>query len=110
MNFVGQSFYIMNFVKDIKKLEPFGNGNDNPSFLVENLKIHKPRIINKSHIFCLLKDKKNKFFDSITFNSVNTTIGDYIFNYKNYINVICKFNLSGSKNNKINIQIVDILT
>ena len=107
---ISSSAININFIKDIKKLEPFGNGNDNPSFLVENLKIHKPRIINKSHIFCLLKDKKNKFFDSITFNSVNTTIGDYIFNYKNYINVICKFNLSGSKNNKINIQIVDILT
>ena len=99
----------LEFIKDINKLSPFGNDNANPVFLIENLKIYKPKIINKNHIFCLLKDDNKKFFDAIAFNVMNTKIEDYLLNYKNKIKVLCKFNLSGLKNNKINIHIVDII-
>ena len=99
----------LEFIKDINKLSPFGNANANPVFLIENLKIHKPKMINKNHIFCLLKDDNKKFFDAIAFNVMNTKIEDYLLNYKNKIKVLCKFNLSGQKNNKINIHIVDII-
>ena len=93
----------------MNRLSPFGNANENPVFLLENLKIHKPRKINENHIFCLLKGDNKKFFDAIAFNVMNTKIEDYLLNYKNKIKVLCKFNLSGNKNNKTNIHIVDII-
>ena len=98
------------FVKDIYKLAPFGNSNNNPIFFMENFRIYKPKIINKNHIFCLLKDNTNKIYDAIAFNVINTKIENYLLNFKNDINILCKFNLSSLKKNKINIQIVDIIT
>ena len=106
---ISSSAINLEFVRDINKLAPFGNLNENPVFLVENLKICKPKTINKSHIFCLLKAKNKKFFDAIAFNVINTKIEDYLLNYKNEIKVLCKFYLSSHKKNKINIHIVDII-
>ena len=97
------------FVKDINKLAPFGNANRKPVFLLEKFKIYKPKIINETHIFCLLKDNKNKFFESFAFNSINTEIGKILLNYKKEINLLCEFNLNSLNKNKINIHIVDII-
>ena len=38
------------FFSDIKKLEPYGNGNPVPTFLLKDLKVIKARIINDKHI------------------------------------------------------------
>ena len=98
-----------NFVKDLENLAPFGNDNKRPIFLIENLVVKKPKIINDLHIHCLLKDKRNKFFNTIIFNANNTKLGNYILNYKKKINVLCEFKLYGTNNNKISIHIVDII-
>ena len=100
----------LKFLEDLDKLAPFGNHNKRPIFFVENLKIINSRIIDNLHIHCLLKDKKNKIFDSILFNSVNTNLGNFILNYKKEINILCKFNLYGANNNKISTHIIDIVT
>ena len=100
----------LKFLEDLDKLAPFGNHNKRPIFFVENLKIINSRIIDNLHIHCLLKDKKNKIFDSILFNSVNTNLGNCILNYKKEINILCKFNLYGANNNKISTHIIDIVT
>ena len=71
--------------------------------------IYKPKIINNSHINCLLKDKKNKTLNAILFYSVNTDLGNYILNYKKEISIFCEFKLYGVNNNKINTHILDIV-
>ena len=97
------------FLKNLEKLAPYGNCNERPIFFIENLKIYKPKIINNSHINCLLKDKNNKTFNAILFYSVNTNLGNYILNYKKEISIFCKFKLYGVNNNKINTHILDIV-
>ena len=97
------------FLKNLEKLAPYGNSNERPIFFIENLKIYKPEIINNSHINCLLKDKKNKTLNAISFYSVNTDLGNYILNYKKEISIFCKFKLYGVNNNKINTHILDIV-
>ena len=106
---ISSSAINVNFVKDLENLAPFGNGNKRPIFLIENLVIKKAKIINDLHIHCLLKDKRNKFFNSIIFNANNTKLGNYILNYKKEINVLCEFKLYGANNNKISTHIVDII-
>ena len=106
---ISSSAININFVKDLEKLAPFGNDNKRPIFLIENLIIKKPKIINDLHIHCLLKDKKNKFFNSIIFNANKTKLGDCILNYKKEIKVLCEFKLYGTNNNKISTHIVDII-
>ena len=76
------------FFDDIKKLGPFGTGNPLPTFLLKDLKIIKATIINKKHISLILKSKLGFSIKSISFNSVNSKVGDYLLNYKSYLNVI----------------------
>ena len=97
------------FLINLEKLAPYGNSNERPIFFIENLTIYKPKIINNSHINCLLKDKKNKTLNAILFNSVNTDLGNYILNYKKDISIFCEFKLYGVNNNKINVHIHDIV-
>ena len=97
------------FIKNLEKLSPFGNSNKRPIFLVENLKIIKPKKIRETHISCLLKDRRNKLFNSIVFNATSTELGKYILNYKKQINALCEFKLYGSNNNKIRTNIIDII-
>lgn len=98
-----------NFLKDLKKFAPFGNSNKNPIFLVQNLSILKPMKIQNSHISCLLKDRRNKFYKAISFNSINTNIESFLLNYKKEVSVLCEFKLSELKRNQIDIHIVDII-
>ena len=104
------SSYLIDFIDDFNKLKPFGSANSHPKFLVERLKIFKPKIINNFHIQCLLKDDKNKFHDSFAFNARNTKLSEYLLNYKKEIAIICQLRLHYKNNNKINILIDDIIT
>jgi single-stranded-DNA-specific exonuclease len=76
------------FYDDIKKLEPFGTGNSVPTFLFKDLKIIKTKILNKKHISLIFKSKTGFSIKSISFNSVNNKIGEYLLNYKNTLNVL----------------------
>jgi single-stranded-DNA-specific exonuclease len=93
------------FYNDLSKLEPFGNGNPEPIFLLENLKIIKKSIINKKHISCILKSKIGNSINSISFNSADTIIGEYLLNYKKEIKVIGKIN-ENIWNNKKSLQLI----
>ena len=95
---------------DLKKLEPFGHDNQQPLFLFENLKSIKTKIINNRHINCILKNKEKRSFQSIAFDAVNTSIGNYLVNYKkkfSLIGTIDQYFWDGKKKNQIIIK--DIL-
>ena len=92
------------FYEDIKKLEPFGSGNSVPTFLLRDLKIIKPIILNNKHISSILKSKTGFSIKSISFNSINTKIGEHLINYKNNIDVIGQIN-ENIWNNKKTLQL-----
>ena len=94
-----------NFYNEIKKIEPFGNGNPSPIFLLNKLKVIKIMKTNKKHISCILKSKIGFSINSISFNSLNTDIGDNLLNNKNYFAVIGQINES-FWNNKKSLQLV----
>ena len=92
------------FYHDIKKLEPFGTGNLTPTFLFKDLKVIKATILTKKHISLILKSRVGFSIKSISFNSVNSKIGEYLLNYKNNLNVLGQIN-ENIWNNKKNLQL-----
>jgi len=92
------------FYNNIKKLEPFGTGNSVPTFMLRDLKIIKPIVLDNKHISTILKSKTGFSIKSISFNSINTKIGEHLINYKNYINVIGQIN-ENIWNNKKTLQL-----
>jgi len=89
------------FYDNIKKLEPFGTGNSVPTFMLRNLRIIKPIVLNNKHISSILKSKTGFSIKSISFNSINTKMGEHLMNYKNSINVIGQINENMWNNKKI---------
>jgi single-stranded-DNA-specific exonuclease len=92
------------FFDDIKKIQPFGTGNPLPTFLFKDLKPIKSTILNDKHISSILKSKIGFSIYSISFNSVNTKIGEYLLNYKKNLNVLGQIN-ENFWNNKNSLQL-----
>ncbi|MDC1223903.1 single-stranded-DNA-specific exonuclease RecJ [Pelagibacteraceae bacterium] len=98
------------FYDDVKKLEPFGTGNIVPTFLVRDLKSIKPIVLNNKHISLILKSRTGLIIKSISFNSINTKIGEYLMSYKKNINVIGQINENIWNNKKtLQLTIKDII-
>jgi len=92
------------FYADISKLEPFGTGNPEPTFLIKDLKVIKSSVLNNKHISLILKSKTGFLIKSISFNSVNNKVGEYLLNYKNDLNVMGQIN-EDIWNNKKTLQL-----
>ena len=60
----------IDFYTDIKRLEPYGTANSEPTFLLKSLKVIKAKILNNKHISLILKAKTGFSIKSISFNSV----------------------------------------
>ena len=94
----------IDFYTDIKKLEPFGTGNPTPTFLLKDLKVIKSKILDNKHISLILKSKTGFSIKSISFNSMNNKVGEYLLNYKNNLNVLGQIN-ENIWNNKKTLQL-----
>ena len=94
----------LDFYTDIKKLEPFGTGNPEPTFFLKDLKVIKTKILNNKHISLILKSKTGFSIKAISFNSVDNKVGEYLLNYKNDINVLGHIN-ENIWNNKKTLQL-----
>ena len=94
----------IDFYADIEKLKPYGTGNPEPTFLLKDLKVIKATILNKKHISLVLKSKTGFSIKSLSFNSVNNKVGEYLLNYKNNINVLGQIN-ENIWNNKKTLQL-----
>lgn len=53
----------MDFVEEVMKLEPFGNGNSKPTFMMEKMRVIKAKPVGdeKNHFWALLSDGKRTF-------------------------------------------------
>jgi single-stranded-DNA-specific exonuclease len=100
----------IDFYTDIKRLEPFGTANPEPTFLLKSLKVIKAKILNNKHISLILKSKTGFSIKSISFNSVNSKVGEYLLNYKNDLNVVGQISENIWNNKKtLQLTIKDII-
>ena len=100
----------LNFFNSINKLAPFGSGNLNPFFLIENLKVLKTSIFKNKYINCVLKSLEGKSINSISFNLLDSRISEILLNYKKEIKIIGQINQNLWNNKKtLQINIVDVI-
>jgi single-stranded-DNA-specific exonuclease len=98
------------FLNEIYKLGPFGNDNLLPLFLIKNVNIIKPNIINRKHISAFIKPSVGSSIKSICFNCMGTEIAEYLLFYKKKINIIAEINENFWNNKKIiQLNIKDII-
>ncbi|MBF96616.1 MAG: single-stranded-DNA-specific exonuclease RecJ [Pelagibacterales bacterium] len=98
-------------IEKIKDIGPFGNNNEEPIIVLNNL---KPTFIKrvgkfKNHVFCVLEDIYGKTINAIAFNHATTAIGRAILR-ENIINVAGKLEINKyEKKNNTQFIIEDIL-
>ena len=99
------------FYNKLKIFAPFGPSNENPIFLLENIKVIKPKIIKNKFISFYVKSKSGKLFPSISFNFLESDISRELLFNKNELNLIVQIK-ENIWNNKKNLQlmVLDTLT
>ena len=94
------------FYKKVEKLSPFGSGNPEPKFIIENVKVLKSLIIGKNHIKSILLSKDGSNIKTIAFNSYDTDLGQFLLNNKkNTFNIVGKLSLNEWKGEK-NVEFI----
>jgi len=94
------------FFSEINSLSPFGSGNPEPRFVIENLKLLKSSIVGDKHIKALLSAPDGSIIKSVTFNAVKTDLETYLLS-KNQkkINIVGKLSLNEWKGQK-NVEFI----
>ena len=100
------------FFQEINCLAPFGSGNSEPKFVIENIKVVSSNIIGNNHIKSILTGKDGSTFRAFAWNAKNTPLEPFL-NKKNkkLINLAGKMKLNewrGKKN--VEFIIEDIAT
>ena len=92
------------FFQEVNCLAPFGSGNSEPKFVIENTKIISSNIVAVNHIMCVLSGKDGTTFKAFAWNAKNSPLEPFL-NKKNRkkINIAGKMRLNEWKGKK-NIQ------
>tara|TARA_B100000029_G_scaffold149464_1_gene144723 strand:- start:3531 stop:5279 length:1749 start_codon:yes stop_codon:yes gene_type:complete len=101
-----------NFYEDINSLAPFGSGNNEPKFVLENIKVIKSNLAADKHIKSVMCGADGSVFKSIAFNAKDTALEPYL-NEKNKkkINIAGKVKLNewlGKKNVEFEIEDISL--
>ena len=80
----------LEFYNKVNVLAPFGSGNPEPKFIIENLKTVSHKIIKEKHIKSVLLGADGSTIKTIAFNSVDNEIGAYLLKKDNKL-----FNIAG---------------
>ena len=85
----------IDFFEKINILSPFGSGNVEPRFLIQNLKVANSKIVGDKHIKSVLIGSDSSIIKTICFNSVETNLSSYLLkkNSKN-LNIVGKLSLN----------------
>ena len=93
------------FIDNLEKLSPFGHENENPKFLLENVKILKPKIIKERYISFFVKSHYKKILPAISFDLLNSRLSENILYNKNEVTLVMEIK-ENVWNNKKNIQLI----
>ena len=81
------------FYFEIEKLAPFGSGNKEPKFVIENLQVVSSNLVAGKHIKNVLYGKDGSVIKSIAFNAKDTPLEPFLIKKDKK-----KFNIAGKMN------------
>ncbi len=94
------------FFTEINSLSPFGSGNPEPRFVIEDLKLLKSSIVGEKHIKSLFSAPDGSVIKSVTFNAVKTNLETYLLSRnQKKINIVGKLSLNEWKGQK-NVEFI----
>ncbi len=94
------------FFLQINSLSPFGSGNPEPRFIIEDLKLLKSSVVGDRHIKALFSAPDGSVVKSITFNAVKTNLETYLLSKnRKKINIAGKLSLNEWKGQK-NVEFI----
>ena len=94
------------FFSEINSLSPFGSGNPEPRFVIEDLELLKSSIVGERHIKSLLSARDGSVIKSVTFNAIKTNLETYLLSKKRKkINIFGKLSLNEWKGQK-NVEFI----
>ena len=83
------------FYQKVYLLSPFGSGNPEPKFVIEDLKIINSKIVGERHIKSVLIGKDGSTIKSIAFNAIDNDLSSYLLkNNKKTFNIAGKLSLN----------------
>ena len=92
---IGTTALNLEFYNKVNKLAPFGSGNPEPKFIIENLRTVNSKILKNKHIKSILVADDGTSIKTIAFNSVENEIGAYLLkNNKKTFNIAGKLSLN----------------
>ena len=104
---INEEFYDL-----INSLAPFGSGNNEPKFVIENLKIISSKIIGENHIRSVLSGKDGTVFKSLAWNAKNSPLESFLdANNKKRFDIAGKIKLNewrGKKNIEFIIEDISV--
>jgi len=98
------------FFEEINYLGPFGSGNSEPKFVIENIKVISSNIVGNNHIKSILIGKDGSKFKSFAWNAKNSPM-EALLSSKNKktINIAGKMRLNEWKGKRnVEFMIEDI--
>jgi len=100
------------FFEDVNKLAPFGSGNSEPKFVIENLKTINTNVVGNDHLRIILSGKDGYVFKAFVWNGKNSILEPFLKKEnKKLINIAGKMKLNDWKGKKnIEFLIEDIST
>jgi len=78
------------FVEEINNLGPFGSGNSEPKFVIENIKVISSNVVGSSHIKSILIGSDGSTFKALTWNGINSPLEPFLIKKNKK-----KFNIAG---------------
>ena len=68
----------LDFYNKVSLLAPFGSGNPEPKFVIENVRTINSKVVGEKHIKSVLQGNDGSIIKSIAFNALESELGAYL--------------------------------
>jgi single-stranded-DNA-specific exonuclease len=82
----------------LERLQPFGRGNPEPVFLIENVRLIDARVIKESHVKCRLADVYDNVLDTIYFRVLPGGLGEGLLVKGVWVDVVGSLSINRFRN------------